>query len=159
MFQGVASDRVLMYEKQEQEKDYLSKMKHIAGDFNHFNRKYSLEQNKRYYQKKHKGQTEDVKAGDSRPTGGGGPAGGSGRPSGGGQGRRQGNPSNSNSTSSSEPPTEQARHARELDLSDARDANLDTEEMIKLGAGVPSQSVPGLLMKFKRISSYSLIVL
>ena len=36
MFQGVASDRVLMYEKQEQEKDYLSKMKHITGDFNHW---------------------------------------------------------------------------------------------------------------------------
>ena len=34
MFQGVASDRVLMYEKQEQEKDYLSKMKHFTGDFN-----------------------------------------------------------------------------------------------------------------------------
>ena len=31
-FQGVASDRVLMYEKQE--KEYLSKMKHITGDFN-----------------------------------------------------------------------------------------------------------------------------
>ena len=41
----------------------------------------------------------------------------------------QGKSSNSNSTSSSEPPTEQARYARELDLSDSRDANLDTEEM------------------------------
>ena len=96
----------------------------------HFNRKYSLEQNKRYYQKKHKGQAdEDVKAGDPRPTGGVGSTGGSGHPSGGGQGRRQGNTSNPNSTSSSEPPTEQARYARELDLSDARDASLDTEEM------------------------------
>ena len=93
------------------------------------NRKYSLEQNKRYYQKKHKGQTDDVKAGDSRPTEGGGSTGGSGRPSGGGQGRRKRNASNSNSTSSSEPPTEQARYARELDLTDARDANLDVEEM------------------------------
>ena len=87
---------------------------HFYKSCKHFNRKYSLEQNKRYYQKKHKGQTEDVKAGDSRPTGGGGPAGGSGRPSGEGQGRRQGNSSNSNSASSSEPPTEQARYAREL---------------------------------------------
>ena len=34
MFQGVTNDRVLMYEKQEQEKEYLSKMKHTAGDFN-----------------------------------------------------------------------------------------------------------------------------
>ena len=34
MFQGVASDRIMMYEKQEQGKDYLSKMKHITGDFN-----------------------------------------------------------------------------------------------------------------------------
>ena len=34
MFQGAGDDRVLMFEKQEQEKDYLSKMKHISGDFN-----------------------------------------------------------------------------------------------------------------------------
>ena len=34
MFQGITTDRVLMYEKQEQEKEYLSKMKHTAGDFN-----------------------------------------------------------------------------------------------------------------------------
>ena len=33
MFQGAADDRVLMFEKQEQEKEYLSKMKHISGDF------------------------------------------------------------------------------------------------------------------------------
>ena len=31
MFQGAINDRVLMYEKQEQEKDYLSKLKHITG--------------------------------------------------------------------------------------------------------------------------------
>ena len=34
MFQGAADDRVLMFVKQEQEKEYLSKMKHISGDFN-----------------------------------------------------------------------------------------------------------------------------
>ena len=34
MFQGVTNDRVLLYEKQEQEKEYLSKMKHTAGDLN-----------------------------------------------------------------------------------------------------------------------------
>ena len=34
MFQGATTDRVLLYEKQEQEKDYLSKMKHVSGDFN-----------------------------------------------------------------------------------------------------------------------------
>ena len=34
MFQGVTNDRVLMYEKQEQKKEYFSKMKHTAGDFN-----------------------------------------------------------------------------------------------------------------------------
>ena len=34
MFQGAINDRVLMYEKQEQEKDYFSKLKHITGDFN-----------------------------------------------------------------------------------------------------------------------------
>ena len=34
MFQGAGDDRILMFEKQEQEKDYLSKMKHISGDFN-----------------------------------------------------------------------------------------------------------------------------
>ena len=34
MFQGITTDRVFMYEKQEQEKEYLSKMKHTAGDFN-----------------------------------------------------------------------------------------------------------------------------
>ena len=34
MFQGAADDRVLMFEKQEQEKEYLSKMKHVSGDFN-----------------------------------------------------------------------------------------------------------------------------
>ena len=34
MFQVVTYDRVLMYEKQEQEKEYISKMKHTAGDFN-----------------------------------------------------------------------------------------------------------------------------
>ena len=45
--------------------------RHFYKSCKHFNRKYSLEQNKRYYQKKHKGQTEDAKAGDSRPTGGG----------------------------------------------------------------------------------------
>ena len=34
MFQGATTDRVLLYEKQEQERDYLSKMKHVSGDFN-----------------------------------------------------------------------------------------------------------------------------
>ena len=33
MFQSATTDRVL-YEKQEQEKDHLSKMKHVSGDFN-----------------------------------------------------------------------------------------------------------------------------
>ena len=32
--QGVADDLVLIYERQEKEKEYLSKMKHISGDFN-----------------------------------------------------------------------------------------------------------------------------
>ena len=32
MFQGATTDRVLLYEKQEQEKDYLSKMKHVLRD-------------------------------------------------------------------------------------------------------------------------------
>ncbi len=31
---GVGEDRILLLEKQDQEKDYLSKMKHISGDFN-----------------------------------------------------------------------------------------------------------------------------
>ena len=34
MFQGAAGDRVLMFEKQEQEKEYLSRLKHVSGDFN-----------------------------------------------------------------------------------------------------------------------------
>ena len=34
IFQGATTDRVLLYEKQKQEKDYLSKMKHVPGDFN-----------------------------------------------------------------------------------------------------------------------------
>ena len=34
LFQGIADDTVLIYERQEQEKEYLSKMKHISGDFN-----------------------------------------------------------------------------------------------------------------------------
>ena len=34
IFQGATTDRVLLYEKQKQEKDYLSKMKHVSGDFN-----------------------------------------------------------------------------------------------------------------------------
>ena len=34
MFQGATTDRVLLHEKQEQGKDYLSKMKHVSGDFN-----------------------------------------------------------------------------------------------------------------------------
>ena len=34
LYQGVVDDPVLVYERQEQEKEYLSKMKHVAGDFN-----------------------------------------------------------------------------------------------------------------------------
>ena len=34
IFQGVGEDRILLYEKQEQEKEHLSKMKHVSGDFN-----------------------------------------------------------------------------------------------------------------------------
>ena len=34
MFQGAATDRVLLYEKQKQEKDNLSKLKHVPRYFN-----------------------------------------------------------------------------------------------------------------------------
>ena len=34
MFQGITEDRVLMYEKQEQEREYLARMKHVSGDLN-----------------------------------------------------------------------------------------------------------------------------
>ena len=34
LHQGVVDDPVLVYERQEQEKEYLSKMKRVAGDFN-----------------------------------------------------------------------------------------------------------------------------
>ena len=40
MFQGAAEDRVLMFEKQEQEKDYLAKLKHVSGDFNRWITKF-----------------------------------------------------------------------------------------------------------------------
>ena len=40
MYQGVGDDRILMYEKKEQEKDYLSKMRHESGDFNRWITKF-----------------------------------------------------------------------------------------------------------------------
>ena len=40
LYQGAASDPILLYEKQEQEKEHLSKMKHESGDFNRWITKF-----------------------------------------------------------------------------------------------------------------------
>ena len=107
---------------------------HFYRTCKHFNKKYSLEQNQRYYQKKHKGDTttEDTKAPEGGRSGGTNPP----RPGGsnsrrvggsngsGGSNRGRSNPPNARAEDSSE----QSRVALEINTENIIDAGLADEE-------------------------------
>ena len=97
---------------------------HFWKSCKHYNKKYSLEQNRNYFQKKQKRERdEDTKAPDRGASEGSEP-----RHRGGAQ-RRGNNPSSQPTPTPSDSRPEQARYSREIDDTGVEDAHLDAEEL------------------------------
>ena len=107
---------------------------HFYRTCKHFNKKYSLEQNQRYYQKKHKGDTttEDTKTPEGGRSGGTNPprpGGSSSRRVGGSNGSGGSNGGRSNPPNArAEDSSEQSRVALEINTENIIDAGLADEE-------------------------------